>query len=306
VGLEAALESTSDATRYRITQLNAQRLSSQVLGNNSTEIDREHPTAVIEVTPEASHIVFDLTALFGPLPGTEDGEVGFEMWSSDERLVLDTRKYAAVQDANPEVDLGPFAPGLAYVDLEAASIDSPDLATAITGGAVPDLAALATALPAVLDDVEPEGSTYRGTALYGDLMGAMGADVEQIARSAAAGVALNLRADPEVLTEIYTDFYRDVESDVTIEVEDGLLRSLRYEVELSGVFDELFDHTEDLGLDFSEADIDQARDMFADTEWELESLLEFEVVEDLQVEDPPTATEDRTDELVEFMESAGF
>ena len=55
-----------------------------------------------------------------------------------------------------------------------------------------------------------------GKALWSDLMEAQGGDVEEAARSAAAGIALNLAVDATVLADIFADLYRSSSADVTL------------------------------------------------------------------------------------------
>lgn len=75
-------------------------------------------------------------------------------------------------------------------------------------------------LPDALDELEQTSSsspvTLTGKALWSDLMEAQGGDVEEAARSAAAGIALNLAVDATVLADIYADLYRSSSADVTL------------------------------------------------------------------------------------------
>ena len=183
VGLEDAFATAAGASSYRITQSSGQTLSSSALGvDNETEIDEDHPTVVAEVAGTSSHMRVDLLWLLGPLADGELDSAGFEMSGDPDRLVVDSRGYAGIKELNPDADLGPFEPGVSFVDLDVLRVDSPDLIAALVGQGLPDLTEMAKRLPQVLHDVEQNGTTYTGTAPYTDLMAAMGQDIEQIAR----------------------------------------------------------------------------------------------------------------------------
>ena len=307
VGLEEAFSSAAEATSYRIEQYTGQTISSEILGDSTTVIDEENPTVVGEVTPDATHLQVDLSAVLGPLLGEGAADIGFEIWTDPERMVLDTRDYAAVKEGNPEAELGPFEPGVSFVDLGAIKAEASDLATMAAGQGAVDLAQLAVDIPDVLEGVEFDGTAFTGTASYADFLMAMGSDVEQIARSAAGALALNLGIEPDILTDFYVDFYESTDGDVTVEVgNDDLVQSVRFDVELSGVFSSMVSESDPLGLDVPADEIDEVRDAFEETEWTFETLIEFEVVDGLTVESAPDTTDDRTEEWVTFLEESGF
>ena len=308
VGLAEAFAATAEATSYRLTNSVGQTISSSAMGvDTSTEADPEDPMMVMEVTPEGTHTSADLSKLFGPMMGQDLGSIGFEIWVDEDRMVVDTRGYAALLNANPGAELGPFEPGVSYVDLDALGLESPDLVTAAVGAAMPDLRVMAERLPQVLDGVEQTGTTFTGVASYADVLEALGADLDHTSRGAAAGVALNLDVEVDELAAIYASFYEEIPFDVTVVVTStGILRSVHYQGDLSGIYQAIFDHPEALGLDVSDEELEQARELFADTEWTLEALLQFEVVEDLELPPAPEATEDRTDEWITFLREAGL
>lgn len=304
VGLEEAFASAAGSSSYRITQSSGQTIRSGALGDSKTKIDEDHPTVVGEVTPDATHISTDLTSFLRPFLGGDVEQIGFEIWTEPGRIVVDTRNYAGILENNPDADLGPLEPGIAYIDLATARVDSPDLVTALVGQGLPDLVEMAARLPDVLSDVERSDSSYTGKALFADLLGAMGADAEQMARSTAAGLSLNLDIDPDAFADFYVDYYGEIVADVSLETDtSGAVRSVRYEVDLSDLFTELFKRSKELGLDAPEGPAARA---FTDTVWMIESLIRFEVVDDLAVEQPPATSDNRTDEWVEFLRNAGF
>ncbi len=306
--LQDAFAASEDASGYRITQSTGQIISLPALGVDSdAPLDEENPTIVGEVTPDASHMRIDLSTLLGPLVGGDAPSVDFDMWTGPDRMVIDTRDYAVLVERNPSADLGPFEPGVSFVDLEAVGDESPDLLAALAGQGMADLGELADRLPRALEDVEQSGTSFTGTASYADLVEAMGSDPELTARSAAAGVALNLDVDPDVLTRFYVEYYEGADADISVDVgTDRTVEALRYEVDLSGLFPAMIGQGDELGLDIPADELDVVRDAFAEAVWTLEALIRFEVVDDLQVEPAPSTTDDRTEEWLAFFRAGGF
>jgi hypothetical protein len=305
--LEDAFSATADASRYRITESIGQMISSPALGmDTDAPLDEENPMTVGEVTPDVSHLRMELSALLGPVLGDDAPSVSFEIWTGPDRMVVDTRGYAVLAEQNPSADLGPFEPGVSFVDLEAVGDEYPDLLAALVGG-LPDLGELADRLPEALEGVEQSGRSFTGTASYTDLVEAMGSDPKFNARSAAAGLALSMDLDPDVLTDFYVEFYEGIHANITVDVgTDGTVRALRYDANLSGLFPAMVDHRDELGLDIPADQLDEVREAFAETVWTLEALIRFEVVDDLQVAPAPATTDDRTEEWLTFLRNGGF
>jgi hypothetical protein len=308
VGLEDALLATADASEYRITQSVGQTISSPVLGLDSDlPLDQEDPTVVGEVTPDASHLRVDVSALVGPMLGDDVPPVGLEIWIGPDRMVLDTRDYAMLAELDPGANLGPFEPGVSFVNLRAVGAERPGLLVAMVGQGLADPGELADRLPEALEGVEQSGRSFTGTASYADLLEAMGSDPDVIARSAAGGVALNLDIDPGVLSDFYAEYYAGTDVDTTLDVgTDPSVLSLHYDIDLSGLFPAIVDHGDELGLDIPTDQLDEARDAFAETVWTLEAIIRFEVADDLRVEPAPATTDDRTREWLAFLRTGGF
>lgn len=309
VGLENALLATAEASGYRITQSIGQMISFSAIGlDTELPIDEEDPTVVGEVTPEANHYRVDLSTVFRPLLGDDAPSLGFEIWTGPDRMVIDTREYSAITEHNPRADLGPLEPGVSFVDLEAVRGESPDLLAALVGqGGLADPRQLADRLPEALDGVKRSGRSFTGTASYADLLEAMGSDPDVIARSAAAGAALNLDVDTDVVTNLYLDYFAATDVDITVDVgTDVTVRSLHYDVDLSDLFPAMVDHGDELGLDIPTDDLEEVRDVFDEAEWTVEVLARFEVADDLQVEPAPATTDDRTEEWLAFLRHGGF
>lgn len=307
VDLVGVLAAAGDATSYRVSTFSAQTISSSLLGlDTETEIDEDRPASVAEVTPEASHVVVDLSALLGPATGS-DLEVGLEMWITPDRITIDSRDYAKIEEINPDADLGPLAPGIAYLDQRSVSGDDADILAAIVGQGVPDLRDVAARLPSTLEDVAQDGGVITGTGSYADVVGALGQDVEKMARSVAAGLALNLGVDVDKLTDLYVSYYEDTPADVTVEADaDGSLSSLGFTVDLSGIFARIFESPDLFDERPSEEELAEAREQASDTEWEITVLQNYEIDDEIDVEAAPPTDDDRTDAWVRFLEGAGF
>jgi hypothetical protein len=303
-----ALADTAEASSYRITQLSAQSISSSALGIDTVqELDPDHPAVVAETTPEAQHLQLDLAGVLGPVVG-DLGPLVVELWVDTDSIVIDTRAFEDLVEETPGIELGPMAPGLAVVDQLGADRD--DFVTAMVGAGAPDLATLASRLTDSLSDVEQvsdDPPTFTGSTSYADHIGAMGGDIEVLARSVAAGLALNLDVDADALTDFYVDFYRATRIDVTIVLDDaGLVRSVETHGDLSDVYAQVFEHADELELGFSDREVQETLDAFADTTWTLDTRVTFEADDDLEVEPAPDASEDRTEDWRDFLVQAGL
>jgi hypothetical protein len=276
--------------------------------DNDAPLDEDNPTVVGEVAPEASHLRVDLSTVFRPLLGNDAPSVAFEVWTGPDRMVIDTREYSAIAQHNPGADLGPFEPGVSFVDLEAVRRERPDVLAALVGqGGLADLGELADHLPKVLEGVEQHGRSFTGTASYTDLMDAMGADLEASARSTAAGMALDADIDPDLFAAFYVEYFAGTEADIVVDVgSDGTIRALWFDVDLSGLFPAMVDHRDERSLDIPADQLDEVRDAFAEAEWTIAEVVRFQVADDLQVQPAPATTDDRTDDWLAFLRDGGF
>ncbi len=276
--------------------------------DSDTEIDHTRPTVAAEITPDQQHMEIDMGPVLGPLVGDPDIALGMEMWIDAERLVIDTSSFAMFDDV-AGAQLGPMAPGVAFVDLAALGAESDAVVTALVGRGQPTLAELAADVPPVLRDVERvpgDQLVFEGTATFFDVMTALGSDVEVNAKATAAGVALNLDVDPATLGQVYIDFYEQLETDVSIAItESGLMDSITMTADLAGIFDFMY-ATDALFPDLTAAERDAASEAFADTEWTMTTMLSFEPDDDLVIADPPATTDDRTDLWHDFLVSSGI
>ncbi|MXW60867.1 MAG: hypothetical protein F4003_03650 [Acidimicrobiaceae bacterium] len=307
--LGAALAETAEAATYRVSLSAAQTVKRPFAGIDTTaEIDDQAPTLVGEVNPDRQHFVIDVGALLAP-SGGDQLDIGFEMWIEDERLVVDTRDYQQLKDQNPDVQLGPFEPGIFFVDLTEFEEDSPELLAAIGGTSAPDLREMAQKLPAALISVEETSSdppTFVGSMTYADLLEAQGGDVGASASGAAAGIALNSAVSADVLTQFYIDFFVSVEVEVVIELnEQGLFPVLSTRSDLSSQYRALLD-VEGFVPEMTESERHEAFEMFENAVHVLETRAVYEVDDDLKVSVPPTTADDRTDQWRQLLTAAGL
>ncbi|MCP4224359.1 MAG: hypothetical protein GY773_13535 [Actinomycetia bacterium] len=305
----AALAGLTELQSYRIEIFSGQRLISNALGVNSVaELDLEHPSTVTEVTPDGTHSRVDLTAALGGLIDPSLDPIALEMWVGDEQIIVDTTSYQTLVDLDPSGDLGPFRPGVAFIDLAVAAEIEPEILVGSIGGSSVDLQTLGRQLPSVVNDlvkVESDPIVLVGDAIYTDVLEAMGTDARQMAYGAAGGVALTIDLDPEVLGAFYLDFYRSLVIDVAITLRsDGSVESIYYEADLSDLWGRIFADTT-LITGVSEAERAEAIVAFADTIWTLESLTRFEPISSLTIPHPPADAEDRTEEYVNFLVNSG-
>ncbi|MEO0494130.1 MAG: hypothetical protein AAF081_12000 [Actinomycetota bacterium] len=303
--LAAAFESAGDVATYRIDAAQGSTLRVPGAGlNQVVTLDEDRIATSTTVDGSSSYIDMNLTAMFGPL-GTAD-DITIQLWSTPDLVVLDTTSYAQLLELNPSADVGPFAPGVSSIDLEALAGDSDDLVTAIAGSGPIGITDLTAGLIDILEDVSlaDDARTFSGTATYGAVLEAQGADIEATARSVAGGLALNLGVDVDALTELYVDLYREAPADLVIVLDDaGLLAEIRIVGDLSALYEDLpalLTALPDAGI--SEA---EAATIFANPVFVLEQLLRFDL--DPPASPPiPDTTEDRTDLWVEFLEASGF
>ena len=308
-GLGSALAETAEVSTYRVSLTTAQTIRLPFGAVETTaEIDEQEPTIVGEVSPDRQHFVMNLGALLGPRFG-EELDLQLEMWIDDERLVIDTRGFQELLAGNPDAQLGPFEPGISFVDLTDLDVEGPEILTAFGGSALPDLKELAEKLPTALISVERtslDPTTFVGTITFTDLTEAQGQDIEVISRSAAAGLALNSLMTVDALTKFYIDFYDSTEVEVTIELDErGLLHVLSTRADLSNLYSTMFE-TEGLIPEITENERQEALDEVAGAVHTIETRTVYEADSDLEVPLPPATTDDRTDLWREFFVNAGF
>ena len=307
--LSAALADTAEASTYRVSQYSAQTVRFPAMGYETvTEFDEQLPAIVGEVSRDRQHFALDMEGLLGPLVGGAP-DIGIGIWVDSDRIVVDSSDFQHLKNVNPNAQFGPFEPGISFVDLNTLQAESPDLLAAIIGSSVPDLSEMALSLPAALNTIEQTSTDpqiFVGTATYADLMEAQGVDLAIQARSSAAGVGLNSPVSVDALTDLYIEFFRGLEADVLIELDErGLLRVFEVGSDLSGIYDGIFED-DSLFPGMTEQERREADAGLKGAELILRTRSVYEADIDLEVSQPPEATEDRTEVWREFLNNSGF
>lgn len=308
--LSAALADTAEASSYR-TSLSV-GMQWKIAGEELTlGIDEQNPAFVCKTSFEREHCRFDMSTLLESLLGfslDQWDDFGFEMWFDQERMVADTRAFQWVVDADPDVDLGPFAPGVFFIDLTALEAGSSELMDAVVDSSTPDLSEMAQSLPAALTAIEQTSTdppTFVGTTTSARLIEALGGDVEADARCEAAQLGTPSLTDLDELAERIAQFYETNTAEVVIELDErGLLSVLWTKEEYSGLLVIIAEYG-DLGAELSEQERQEAIKEFESAEITLATRVAYESDVDLEVPLPPPTAEDRTQEWREFLPECG-
>ena len=307
-GLGAALAQTSEVTTYRISSWTAQTIELPYLGVSSvSEIEDQEPTIVAEISPDRQHHVIDLSGLLGVLGGGAFN-IKLEVWSDDERVVIDSRDYQLLMDLISDTPPGPLVPGVSFVDLRELGAESSEVLNALADSPAPALGELAGKLNSALAEAEQTSSdppTYVGTTTFSELAEAQGQDLAAIARGAAAGLASTLPVDIDILSEFFVEYYDSTEVEVVIELDEGgLLHVLSTRADMSNLYGELLEF-EAWSAELLESERREALEWADGAVQILETRTVYEADSDLEVPLPPDTADDRTDLWREFLSGAG-
>lgn len=318
--LSAALADTAEASSYRASV----SVGSQwkISGEEITRgIDEQSPVFVCEANSEREYCTFDMStfieSLFGFSPFDWD-EPGLEMWFDHERMVVDTSAIQPLVDAGPDVDLGPLAPGVFFIDLTALESDSSELMDAVAGSSTPDLREMAESLPAALTVIEQTSTdppTFVGTTTSARLIDALGGDAEAEVRCEAAQPGtpsfrdlILERNDFNGLDELIAQFYETNTAEVVIELDErGLLSVLWTKEDYSGLLGIIAEY-QSMDAELSEQERQEAQEaieVFESAEFIVATRVAYESDADLEVPPAPPTAEDRTQEWREFFPECG-
>src|SRR5262249_4905503 len=107
--------------------------------------------------------------------------------------------------------------------------------------------------------------------------------------------------DAKELADEYATVLSTLGCDIEIRLgTDGALSSLRFEADMSGVFDAMLSDQSPLVAEASETEREELREAFADTTFTIESLTSFTIDDSIVVTPPKGDFEDRTDAAEQF------
>ena len=313
--LSAALADTAEASSHRVSVSVGTQW--KVLGEEITRgIDEQSPALVCEANSEREHCTFNISKLLESMFGfsfwpDDLDDLGFEMWFDQERIVVDTSAFQPLVDDDPDLDMGPLAPGVFFIDLAALEAGSSELMEAVSGSSTPDLKEMAKSLPAALTVIEQTSTdppTFVGTTTSARLDEALGGDVEADALCDAAELGTPSLTDSDELVELLVEFYETNTVEVVIELDErGLLSVLWTKVDNSGLFRILAEYGS-LDAELSEQERQEAQEaieLFESAEFIVATRVAYESDADLEVALPPPTSEDRTEEWREFLPECG-
>jgi hypothetical protein len=277
--------------------------------DNETKLDPDKPMMVGEVTPDGQHMAVDFGSLFAVM-GSPLKSAEMEMWATKDRLVVDSTGYQAVLDLNPSADLGPFTPGIGFVDFASLGVDNPKIIRAIAGSGPADLAVMAKRLPTAITQLRQTSDKpvrFAGKATYADFLIAQGGDLDVMVRSAAVGMATNMKVPLEDMVALYRDFYTQQLIDIVVELDDkGRVHIISSDADMSGIFSLMFDGKYSIVPKLDASDLQEAKEVFANAEFTMQTRVTFEPDDSIVLKATPANPEDRTDRWRAYLVAAGL
>ena len=302
-----ALDTLSEAKAFRMTVTVAQNIQSSGLGLNvSQHIDPDRPATMAETAANGdTYIYLDLGPILSPMAAGDRrlvailDETHVEMWMTPDRMVIDATGYQGIADLDPATDLGPFAPGVGYIDLvQLEELAGSDLVSALVGNSLTDPIALAQQLPSALENIEQDPANpniYSATSNYAAIMQAQGQDIVALTRGIAIAIAPTVGVSVDELAAFYQRMYEQMLTELVITIgDDGSISSIRDTTDLSNVFDLIVSEDSGLALPMTERERDQFRARFADTIWVMTTVTTFELDDSIVVTSPTDNLDDRT------------
>jgi len=295
--LALALDQTASAAAFSMEM--AMGLSMDIGFGDAIEFaaDPSNPVMIAEVDAEGQqHVVMDLGAMAGSMGGggALGDDLGMEIWVDGTTLYADYGSMGAMMSA---AGLG-IPDGVFSVDLAALGeavgdvLGGADIASSISGQAMPDPVDMANVLKEVLTDVDGDGSTYSGTIGFLDYSRAMGQEPTDM----SGGLGdLGDMVDVDALMAIFEDMAVEVE----VTVVDGAADVISYDVDMSPMFAGMADA---LG---SDAGMDGFGDLFADATMTMEMIMDYDIDASIDVRLPDGDIPDVTEQFIELMESGG-
>lgn len=313
-GLAQALEGMPTPDAVVAQTFVGQEVNAPLFGMvSSTTIDPNQPTVRFESQGDNRHVVVNMSSLLASLPNVPQNIV-LELWVTDGRIVIDSRSFDAITEMNPAADFGPMNPGLAFINSRESGVSAESLVQAIAGAPLPNFSEISDTLPLIFSNLERQGGTntsFTGIANFAEYQSVMGQNIEDYARSSAAGMALNLNTDVDALVDIYVDFFRGIETNVTITFNtSGELSSIYAATDMSGLYAHIIQPKHAAALKLSSDDLSSFLEVYsedlANAVFVVESSTEFEFPSSADFSPPPETSEDRTNAWVEFLISNGL
>ncbi len=313
--LSAALSDTAEASSYRVSMSVGTQW--KVLGEEiTTGIDEQSPVFVCEANSEREHCTFNMSKLLESIFGfsfwpDDLDDIGIETWFYQERIVVDTSAFQSLVDDHPDLDMGPLAPGVFFINLAAFEADSSELMEAVSGSSTPDLRKMAESLPAALTVIEQTSTdppVFVGTTTSARLIDALGGDVEADALCDAAELGTPSLTDSDELDELIAQFYETNPAEVVIELDERGLLSVLWTKEDNSGFLRILAEYRSLDTELSEQErqeVQEAIELFESAEIIVATRVAYESDADLEVPLPPPTAEDRTEEWREFFPECG-
>lgn len=260
--------------------------------------DPSNPVMVADIDAEGQqHMVMDLGAMLDGMGtgGALGDDLGIEIWVDGTTMYADYGSMGAMMStAGLGLPDGVFSVDLAALaDATGDAFGGADLASSISGQAMPDPVEMANVLKEVLTDAEGDGTTYSGTIGFLDYARAMGQDPTDV----SGGLGdLDGMVDVDALMAIFDG----IEVEVEVTVVDGAADVIDYSIDMSSMFTGM---AEAMGGDGEFGDFGA---MFADATMTMEMIMDYDIDATIDVQLPEGDVVDATQQFIELIELGTF
>jgi len=247
--LALAFDQAADATSYRAEIAMGMTMSLGEAGSIEFPADPATPMSYVEVDADGEqYTLIDLAPMMNAIlssPGMDGGgdamgmlggDLSMETWLAGSTITIDVSGFAPMLQQAPG-SAGIFPAEVFTVDIDrfADGLGAPDVASSMAGQAAPDPAEMASVLRDALADADSEdGERYAGTLTLVEYSAAFGQDIEELL--GALGPADSFSgADVAAAHELFDQ----VTADVEVTLADGVVDTLRFEIDFSAVMGDL-------------------------------------------------------------------
>ena len=314
--LSLAFDQASETVSYRAEMAMGMNMSMAELGQSiSFEADPATPMVFVEVDADGEQYArMDLAPMMNALMSQAGagadasevlggGDLSMEFWQDADVLIMDVGGFGPLLEQNLGA-ANPFPADVFTVDLEqlSGSIDGVDVASAFSGQTAPDPVEMAEVLREVLGEsavADASGDRFSGTITFLDYARAFGQDPDDMFGGMDASFE-QMGMDAEAFASIFDDITADVE----VALDDGAVDTVRFDVDLSPMFDGLMNA---LSSDpsMTEADEDEMRSVIENMSFEMTMLMNYDIDVAVDVQIPEGDLPDATDEFVDIFEAVG-